>query len=89
MRASISRIVIVRFPFATSPGAKTAPAIINRVWDENDTAEKPSVINTTAFPDGAPPVCVTSIKLYENQAAADQAEGPTSSCAWWPERVGP
>jgi len=84
MKPSIGRTVIVRAAIAQSNGAQVAPAVITRVHDADDTG---GLVNTTAFPDCAPPVAVTSIHVYPSQEAADRAVGPGGYAAWWPERV--
>jgi hypothetical protein len=86
VKPSIGRIVIVRGAPAASNGTDRAPAIITRVWGASgiDTKDAPVLVNTHAFRDCEVSQPVTSVKLYETEAAADASGDPT--VAFWPER---
>lgn len=85
MKASIGRVCIVKGGVAMSNGSDRAPAIINRVWNEGcDTRNAPVLINTTLFPDCAPPTYATSINLYDTEADGDRSCDPVF--AFWPTR---
>lgn len=85
MRPSIGRTVIVKGPAVASNGSDRAPAIITRLWSEQDTAAGPIAINLQAFPDAGTPVALTSVLLFETEAAAGDAE--TYAVAFWPAKV--
>lgn len=87
MKPSIGRIVIVRTAKQYN-GSHEHPAIINRVWGENDPADAKGsfvCVNVTVLPDCAPPFSLTSIALYETKAEAP--EGVHQEACWWPGRV--
>lgn len=86
MKASIGRVCIVKGGVAMSNGSDRAPAIINRVWKDGggDTRNESVFINATAFPDYAPPVSVTNIKLYDTEREAIESNDPVA--AFWPTR---
>jgi len=79
-KPSLGRIVLAVCPQAKSNGAYGAPAIITRVWSDE-------LVNVTVFPDAGPPVAATSIRLVEDEEAA-QATGPTPYAVFFPPRVG-
>jgi hypothetical protein len=88
MKPSIGRIVIVR-THESFNGSNEHPAVITRVWSNNDPAEAKGsfvCVNVTALPDLSAPVPMGSQQLFETKEEAEAAG--SSSVAWWPERVG-
>lgn len=71
---------------ATMNGTDTCPAIITRVWGEQEGVW---TVNATLFPDTAAPIPVTSVKLYQDEAAARESLGAhaTVTALHWPARV--
>jgi hypothetical protein len=71
---------------ATMNGTDTCPAMITRVWGEQDGVW---TVNATLFPDTAAPISVTSVKLYSDEAAAREAltAHSTVTSLHWPERI--
>lgn len=84
MKPSIGRTIIVRSNAARSNGTNIAPAVITRVHCSDGRGAV--LVNTTAFPDCAVPVVVSSVPLFATQADADHAVGPDGCAAWWPPR---
>ncbi len=78
MKPSKGRTVIFRQGAGETPhnGSREHPAIVNRVWADNETP----ALNLTVFPDCAPPESRTSIPHVSKTAE--------SCVAWdWPPRV--
>jgi len=84
MRPSIGRTVIVKGPLVASNGTDRAPAIITRAWGDQDTQLGPVAINLQAFPDAGTPVSLTSVLLFESEAAA--GDPGQYAVAFWPAR---
>lgn len=85
MKPSIGRIVIANVQLDFN-GTDVQPAIITRVWNGVDTADgAPACVNLKVLPDVSEPFDMTSVMLFDNEAAA-RASGQKLA-AWWPERV--
>lgn len=87
MKATIGRIIIVKGGRACSNGADRAPAVITRVWgQDNDTRNGMVHVNATALCDLATPQVLGTIPLYDTE---DEATDATSydEVAFWPERA--
>lgn len=87
MAPSIGRIVLVQTA-ETYNGANVHPAIINRVWGDNDPAAARGAfvcVNMTVFPDCASPFSMTSVQLFETEEEARGSGG--RHVAWWPARA--
>jgi hypothetical protein len=87
MKPSVGRIVHALVPPSGNNGAPIAPAIITRVWSDD-------VINIRVFSDGSTGTPLyTSIRLFEDQAAAEAWVVEQTSSEWrpvaafWPPRV--
>lgn len=84
---SIGRVVVVRADPKTNNGADEAPALITRVFG----SELPGgswTVNVRVLLDAADVTPArTSISLYADQAAADEAKPAGVHCGWWPPRV--
>lgn len=69
-----------------------AAAVITRAWSTRDTVEGVVGVNLTVFPDGAPPLSMGSVMLFEDEVAArayrfgSQASGHQPA-AYWPPQV--
>lgn len=85
MRPSIGRTVIVKGPAVASNGVDRAPAIITRVWGDQDTQAGPIAVNLQAFPDAGTPRVLTSVMLFETEEAVDAQV--TYAVAFWPAKV--
>lgn len=85
MRASLGRTVIVKGPAAASNGSDRAPAIITRVWNDQDTQAGPVAVNLTAFTDLDTPKLLGSVLVYETEEAA--GDPGTYAVAYWPAKV--
>lgn len=87
MVPSIGRIALVNTQ-ETYNGSSTHPAIINRVWGDNDPASARGsfvAVNVTVFPDCASPFSITSVQLFETEEEA--RESGNKHIAWWPARA--
>ena len=85
---SIGCVVIVRAAPALNNGATQAPAVITRVWSQQDNGAWTVNVRILLDASDATPA-KTSISLFPDQAAADAAV-PTltdTHVAWWPPRV--
>lgn len=86
-KASKARIVLAVGAAALGNGTDVAPALITRVWSDNEQAGT-SMVNATVFPDNSTtPRVVSSATLHpdEEAARADLGEGMTA--LFWPPRV--
>ena len=86
-KPSQGRIVTARGGRAVSNGCETAPALITRVFGQNENGSW--TVNATLFPDATDPRTVTSVYLYEDEDAlpADLADNPRVTALHWPARV--
>jgi len=88
MKPAIGRIVIVKG--FVSNDSDRHPAIITRVWNDDDPIDEPVRINATIFADAGSPYAMTSIPLFdtEEKAIAARAAGAASMphFAFWPPR---
>jgi hypothetical protein len=87
MTPSLGRIVLVHTAEKYN-GCDTHPAIINRVWGDNDPAAARgaySCVNLTVFPDCASPFSMTSVQLFETEEEA--RDSGSRHIAWWPARA--
>lgn len=87
MKPSIGRTVVVKG--VESNGATEAPGIITRAWSSQDTKSGSVAVNLTVFPDHAPPICLSSVMLFETeeQACAYRGELASLAVAHWPTPV--
>lgn len=87
-KPSPGRVIMAVGGSAASNGADVAPALITRVWPNENAADGTWLINATVFPDYGDPVFATSTKLYdtEEQARANLPY-PSSIAAYWPPRI--
>lgn len=87
MVPTIGRIVLVHTAEKYN-GVDIHPAIINRLWGDNDPAAARGsfvCVNVTVFPDCASPFPMTSVQMFETQ---EEARDSGSRCiAWWPVRA--
>lgn len=83
MKASLGRIILVKGLHFN--GSDVHPAIINRVWGNDDTVDRPVCVNCTVFVDCGTPQVQSSVQLYDTEEAA-RASG-NIICAWWPPKV--
>jgi hypothetical protein len=81
---SIGGTVLVRMLPNWNNGADVAPATITRVWSQADDGSW--TINVRVLADGETVEWRTSISLYLDQAAADEAKPDGTSAGWWPPR---
>lgn len=82
---SLGQTVIVRANPGDFSGATEAPAIITRVWHEQPDGAW--LVNVSVVHDNGPVTSRTSVSLFEDQAAADEAKPDSTSTAWWPPQV--
>jgi hypothetical protein len=69
-----------------------AAAVITRAWSTRDTAEGAVGVNLTVFPDGAPPLTLSSVMLFEDEQSArayrfGSAGMQQQPAAFWPPRA--
>lgn len=84
-RPTQGRWVIAVGGKAVSNGTDTAPAVITRVWSEQ---EDRSLVNATVQPDCAEQRFASSAYLFENEEAARASlTHPEQTALYWPPRV--
>lgn len=69
-----------------------AAAVITRAWSQRDTTDGAVGVNLTVFPDGAPPMTLSSVMLFEDEVQARAyrfgSAGPQQQpVAYWPPRA--
>lgn len=79
-KPTICRVLIAVGFRARSNGTDEAPAIITRTWGDG------GVVNALIFRDDAMPQSVTSVKVYEDEAAAREAiaGNDQATALYWP-----
>jgi hypothetical protein len=82
---SLGRIIIVRTDPEDHSGATEAPAVITRVW--NEQADGSHLVNVQVLHDNGGVQPRTSLSLFEDQAAADEAKPDGTHVGWWPPKV--
>ena len=85
--ASQGRVVLAVGAAALGNGTDVAPALITRVWSDNDQTMT-SMVNATVFPDNSTLIrTVSSATLFADEASAraELSEGATH--LFWPARV--
>lgn len=92
MKPSLGRVIIVRGKIVTSNGSDLAPAVVTRIWSDEDTRNEPVMVNCTAQPDLAGHQHIGSVFVYDTKEEADvvhDAQVPPGSTpvAYWPPRV--
>jgi hypothetical protein len=88
MKPSTGRIVVTQ-GIITCNGTNEHPAIVNRVWSNEEPAEAKVLINCTVFPDLEEATHGASIQMFETREAAQAARAadPNTAVAFWPDRV--
>ena len=87
MKASQGRIVLAVGLAAVSNGTDVAPAVITRVWSDNEEAGT-SMVNATVFPDNSTLIrTVSSVTLYADEETARASVSESSTALFWPARV--
>jgi len=87
MKPSPARVVLAVGGKAEYNGTDTCPAVITRVWGENDNGSW--TVNARLLPDASNETpAVTSVYLHENEEAARATlTHPTTVALYWPARV--
>jgi hypothetical protein len=82
----MGRVVLAVGGKAASNGSDTCPAIITRVWQENDGVW---LTNARLLPDASnESPAVTSVYLYDDeQTARDSRQHEAMVALYWPPRV--
>lgn len=85
-KASICRMVVAVGFRAQANGTDMAPAVINRVWSEDENGV--ATVNATLFQDCGSAQCISSAKLYQTEEEARASlQHDTMTALFWPARV--
>lgn len=81
MQAKVSWPIIVIGPVYN--GVDMHPAIITRVYDDNDTADQPTVVNAAMFPDGGgESQYMPNVRVCQTEKEARSIYGPFRTAFW-------
>jgi hypothetical protein len=62
-------IVVVACTTTSFNGSNEQPAIVNRVWGNDDTLNGPQMANMSVLPDCGPPFPMTSVRVHDTRPA--------------------
>jgi hypothetical protein len=90
MKPSIGRTVIT-IGIIHSNGTHEHPAIVTRVWSDQEPSEATVLCNLTVFPDCGTQAAITqgSVQIFDDRAAAENhlQANPGQFACFWPGRV--